>query len=248
MAITEDFQSLEPGQLIQLIEIDCSTFGVDLVLRFHAHNIPSEGWASFAADNLPSIIWQGNEYDPHPYELKGMELSSTGSQPTPTLSVGNVANYVTALCLEYDDLVKAKVTVHTTFAKYLDAANWINGNPNASPDDERRQVFYINAKSSETRAQVDFELCSPFDIQSLQLPTRQITPLCTWCMRKWYATGNGCDYVPGDTGRYFLKDGTPTDNPALDVCGGTLADCKLRFGEKEALPFGGFPGANLQGK
>jgi phage-related protein len=26
-----------------------------------------------------------------------MELSSTGSQPTPTLSVGNVGNYVTAV-------------------------------------------------------------------------------------------------------------------------------------------------------
>jgi phage-related protein len=36
-----------------------------------AYNIHSEGWVSFAADNLPSIIWQGNEYDPHPYEVTG---------------------------------------------------------------------------------------------------------------------------------------------------------------------------------
>ncbi len=255
--LSADLQQLEPGQLIQLIEVDGQDFGMDKVLRFHAHNIPAEGWASFAADNLPSIIWQGKEYDPHPYELKGFELTSTGSQPTPTLSVGNVANYVTALCIEYDDLVKAKVTIHTTLAKYLDAANWTNGNPSAQADEtcERVQVFYINAKTQENRSQVDFELCSPFDIQSLKLPSRQITPLCTWCMRGKYRGGSasdiaknrsyGCPYA-GD--RYFKKDGTPTDDPALDVCGGRLADCKLRFGDDQPLPFGGFPAANLQGK
>lgn len=245
MSFTQDIQQLEPGQLIQLLEVDGTAFGMDTILRFHAHNIASEGWASFAADNLPAIIWQGNRYDPYPYELKGLELSSTGSQPTPTLSVGNVGNYVTALCLQFDDLVQAKVKVHTTLAKYLDAANWSAGNPNASPSDERVQLFYVNAKSTETRSQVDFELCSPFDVQSLQLPSRQIMPVCTWCMRGWYRTGTGCDY---NGTRYFLKDGTPTDNPALDVCGGRLSDCKLRFGDDQPLPFGGFPAANLQGK
>jgi len=60
MSFTQDVQALEPGQLIQLIEIDGTAFGFDTVLRFHAHNIDSAGWKSFAADNLPSIIWQGN--------------------------------------------------------------------------------------------------------------------------------------------------------------------------------------------
>ncbi|WAT01524.1 phage minor tail protein L [Rouxiella chamberiensis] len=245
MNFTQDVQALEPGQLITLIEIDGAEFGLDSVLRFHAHNISLSGWKSFAADNLPSIIWQGHEYDPHPYELTGLELSSTGSQPTPTLSVGNVGNNVTALCLQYDDMVKAKVKIHTTLARYLDAANWTAGNPNASPTEERVQLFYINSKKAETRVQVDFELCSPFDVQSLQLPTRQITPVCTWCMRGWYRTGTGCDY---NGNAYFMKDGTPTDNPALDVCGGRLTDCKKRFGDTSPLPFGGFPAANLQGK
>ncbi|MGC8423253.1 phage minor tail protein L [Mixta calida] len=245
MSFTQDIQQLEPGQLIQLLEVDGTAFGMDTILRFHAYNIPTEGWKAFAAENLPSIIWQGNEYEPYPYELKGLELSSTGSQPTPTLSVGNVGNYVTSLCLQYDDLVKAKVKVHTTLAKYLDAANWTAGNASAQPTEERVQLFYVNAKTTETRSQVDFELTSPFDVQNLQLPSRQIMPVCTWCMRGWYRTGTGCDY---NGTRYFLKDGTPTDNPALDVCGGRLSDCKLRFGDDQALPFGGFPAANLQGK
>lgn len=245
MSFTQDIQSLEPGQLIQLVEIDGTAFGMEQALRFHACNIPADGWASFAADNLPSIIWQGKEYDPHPYELKGLELSSTGSQPTPTLSVGNIGNYVSALCLQYDDLVQAKVKIHTTLVRYLDAANWKDGNPDASPVDERVQLFYINEKTAETRIQVDFALCSPFDVMGLRLPTRQILPVCTWCMRGGYRSGTGCDYSGA---QYFQKDGSPTDDPAKDVCGGRLADCKLRHGPDQPLPYGGAPGANLQGK
>lgn len=245
MSFTADIQSLEPGEKVKLLEVDGTSFGMESVLRFHAHNIHSERWAAFAAENMPSIIWQGNEYEPYPYELTGLELSGSGPQPTPTLSVGNVSNYVTALCLQYDDLVKAKVRVHTTFARYLDAANWIDGNPDANPLEERVQLFLINARVSETRTQVDFELCSPFDIQNLKLPTRQITPVCTWCLRGLYRSGTGCDY---NGTKYFKKDGSPTDRPDLDVCGGRLADCKDRFGDDQPLPFGGFPAANLQGK
>ncbi len=245
MSFTQDIQQLEPGSLVQLIEVDGTDFGMDTVLRFHAYNLSTEGWKSFAADNLPSIIWQGKEYDPHPYELSGLEMSSSGSQPTPKLSVSNVGNFVAALCLQFDDMVKAKVKIHTTMAKYLDAANWTAGNASANPQEERVQLFYVNAKTAETRSVVEFELCSPFDIQSLQLPSRQITPLCTWCMRGWYRTGTGCDYAGN---RYFTKDGTPTTDPSKDVCGGRLADCKARFGDTEPLSFGGFPAANLQGK
>jgi len=245
MSFTQDIQQLEPGSLVQLIEVDGTDFGMDTVLRFHAYNLSTEGWKSFAADNLPSIIWQGKEYDPHPYELSGLEMSSSGSQPVPKLSVSNVGNFVAALCLQFDDLVKAKVKIHTTMAKYLDAANWTGGNASANPQEERVQLFYVNAKTAETRSVVEFELCSPFDIQSLQLPSRQITPVCTWCMRGWYRTGTGCDYAGN---RYFTKDGTPTTDPSKDVCGGRLADCKARCGEDQPLPFGGFPAANLQGK
>ncbi|WP_343463002.1 phage minor tail protein L [Pantoea sp.] len=245
MSFTQDVQQLEPGSLVQLIEVDGTAFGMDTVLRFHAYNLSPEGWKSFAGENLPSIIWQGNEYDPHPYELSGVEMSSTGAQPTPKLSVSNVGNFVTALCLQFDDLVKARVKIHTTMVKYLDAANWVQGNPGANPQEERVQLFYVNAKTAETRSVVEFELCSPFDIQSLQLPSRQITPVCSWCMRGWYRTGTGCDYAGT---RYFAKDGTPTNDPSKDVCGGRLADCKARFGADQPLPFGGFPAANLQGK
>lgn len=123
MSFTADIQQLEPGSVIQLIEIDGTEFGMDQVLRFHAHNIQEEGGQPSPQKICPPLSGR-KPVRSHPYELKGMELSSTGSQPTPTLSVGNVGNYVTALCLEYDDMVRAKVKIHTTLSKYLDAANW----------------------------------------------------------------------------------------------------------------------------
>ena len=244
MSITQDLQSLEGNQLIQLIEIDGTKFGLNEIFRFHAHNISSENWVSFVADDLPSIHWQGNEYLPFPYELNGIEFSSTGSQPMPELSVSNIDGKVTKLCLDYDDLVQAKVKIHTTMAKYLDSTNWKTGNPHADPLQERVQLFFINKRKTETKTAIKFELCSPFDIQNLQLPTRQITTVCTWCMRGWYRTGTGCDYAGNN---YFTKDGIPTDDPAKDECGGLLKDCKARHGNNP-LPFGGFPAANLQGK
>ena len=52
MSFTADIQQLEPGSVIQLIEIDGTEFGMDQVLRFHAHNIQEEGWAAFARHYL----------------------------------------------------------------------------------------------------------------------------------------------------------------------------------------------------
>ncbi|EMO1386999.1 phage minor tail protein L, partial [Citrobacter freundii] len=35
------------------------------------------------------------------------------------------------------------------------------------------------------------------------------------------------------------------NDPSLDECPGTLTACKLRHGEGNELPFGGFPGTSL---
>ncbi|NWD78686.1 phage minor tail protein L, partial [Pseudomonas gingeri] len=74
------------------------------------------------------------------------------------------------------------------------------------------------------------------------IPTRQLHSLCTWCIRGKYRSGDGCDYAGT---RYFNDKNNPVDDPSLDKCSGTLRGCKLRFGENELLPFGGFPGTSL---
>ncbi|HIC1888276.1 TPA: phage minor tail protein L [Citrobacter freundii] len=249
MSLNSDYQKLEPGNTIRLFDVDGTAFGVSDVLRFHAHNIahtPDEISAAGGDENkLPakSIWWQGQEYKAWPCQIEGIETSTDGSSTQPKLSVANLDSSITALCLAYDDLLQAKVTIHDTLAQYLDAKNFPGGNPSADPTQEKLKVFYIDSKSAETNEGVEFTLSSPMDLQGLMIPTRQLHSVCTWCIRGKYRTGDGCDYSGI---RYFDKFGNPVSDPSLDECSGLLSTgCKPRFGENEELPFGGFPGTSL---
>lgn len=248
MSINADYQKLEPGNAVRLFEVDGTGFGTGEVLRFHNHNIPHPEQEIIAAggdeSKLPakSIWWQGNEYSAWPCQIEEIETSTDGSSAQPKLSVANLDSSITALCLAYDDLLQAKVTIHDTLAQYLDAQNFPAGNPSADPTQEKLKVFYIDAKSAETNEVVEFTLSSPMDLQGLMIPTRQLHSLCTWCIRNKYRSGDGCDYAGT---RYFDKHNNPVDDPSLDECNGTLTACKLRFGENEPLSHGGFVGTSL---
>lgn len=187
------------------------------------------------------IYWQGNEYHAWPYEVQGLEVTGDGRAPQPTLSVGNVDSSITALCLHLNDLLQAKVSIHTTFRHYLDAANFQDGNPTADPTQERVETWYIEQKNTETPEVVSWALSSPADVAGIKIPGRQIHSLCEWCLRGEYR-GADCGYAGPPVAD---EDGNPTDDPSKDQCGGLLSDCKLRFGENNELPFGGFPGSAL---
>ncbi|MGK3370204.1 phage minor tail protein L, partial [Citrobacter youngae] len=170
MSLNSDYQKLEPGSVVRLFDVDGTAFGVSDVLRFHAHNIahtPEEIAAAGGDENkLPakSIWWQGQEYKAWPCQIEGIETSTDGSSAQPKLSVANLDSSITALCLAYDDLLQAKVTIHDTLAQYLDAKNFPGGNPSTDPTQEKLKVFYIDAKSSETNEVVEFTLSSPMDL------------------------------------------------------------------------------------
>ncbi|QLR43681.1 phage minor tail protein L [Enterobacter sp. RHBSTW-00994] len=248
MSLNADYQKLEPGNVVRLFDVDGTAFGVGDVLYFHAHNIahtPDEIAASGGDETklaAKSIWWQGREYKAWPCQIEGIETSTDGTSAQPTLSVANLDGSITALCLAYDDLLQAKVTIHDTLAQYLDVKNYEGGNPSADPTQEKLRVFYIDAKQSETNEVVAFTLSSPMDLQGLMIPTRQLHSLCTWCIRNKYRSGDGCDYAGT---RYFDKHNNAVDDPSRDECGGTLTSCKLRFGDGNELPFGGFPGTSL---
>lgn len=246
--INSDYQKLEPGNAIRLFEVDGTAFGVSDILRFHAHSIPHTEAEILAAGGdeskllAKSIWWQGEEFKAWPCQIEGIEASTSGSAAQPKLSVANLDGSITALCLHYDDLLQAKVSIHDTLAQYLDAKNFQSGNPSADPTQEKLQVYYIDSKSAETNQIIEFTLSSPMDLQGLMIPTRQLHSLCSWCIRGKYRTGDGCDYAGT---LYFDEKNNPVSDPSLDKCSGTLRGCKLRFGEHEELPFGGFPGTSL---
>ena len=248
MSLNSDYQKLEPGNAVRLFSVDGTAFGTGEVLRFHSNNVPHTEAEIVAAGGdesklaAKSIWWQGQEYKAWPCQIEGIEASTSGSSAQPKLSVANLDGSITALCLAYDDLLQAKVTIHDTLAQYLDVRNFPGGNPTADATQEKLQVWYIDAKTSETNEVVEFALSSPMDLQGLMIPTRQLHSLCTWCIRNKYRTGDGCDYAGT---RYFDKNNNPVDDPSRDECNGTLTACKLRFGEGNELSFGGFPGTSL---
>lgn len=239
--IHELIQKLEPGDKVKLVEVDCTEFGGD-VLRFHNYENPytEEELLQFqqqGAETIPPkpIVWGGEEFHCWPYKMDGIEMDGTGSTPNPTLQVSNVDGSISSLCLLLQNLFMAKVTETTTFAQYLD-----NGD---DPDIEMAftQTWYIARKSGENDNYVTFELASPADLTGQKLPRRQIYAMCHWALNGGYR-GPDCGYTGTN---YFTENGQPTDNPALDVCGGLCSDCKLRFGEENQLPFGGFIASSL---
>ena len=230
MSMESDVQKLEPGNLIRLFELDLSEYSGG-IQRFHGHM------------QSGIITWQGLEYAPIAIDVTGMEMNG-GKTVAPVLSIGNMINgqrgAVSALCLYFNDFVGAKLTVHETFAHYLDPVNFPEGNPSAS-DSEAVSIWYIEQKTSENVQQVQFELASPTSYADMLIPTRQITNRCTWCVRGEYR-GDSCGY----TGPYVDVDGNPTTDPEQDKCSGLLdSGCKPRFGADAELPFGGFPSAGL---
>lgn len=239
--ISHVIQSLEPGAKIKLIEVDCTEFLGD-ILRFHNYNVPHTeaeliAFQKAGVDEIPpkKILWQGEEYSCWPYLLTGTDFDGTGSAPTPTLEVANLDGSISSLCLVLQNLFGAAVTEHTTFEQYLD------GGSDPDPEMEFKQTWYISRKSNETRRSVSFDLSSPADLTGQRLPRRQIHSMCHWALNNGYR-GPDCGY----TGNVFFTDkGQPTDNPVLDVCGGLCSDCKLRFGQDNELPFGGFIASSL---
>jgi len=139
MSLNSDYQKLEPGNAVRLFSVDGTAFGTGEVLCFHCHNVPHTEAEIVAAGGdesklaAKSIWWQGQEYKAWPCQIEGIEASTSGSSAQPKLSVANLDGSITALCLAYDDLLQAKVTIHDTLAQYLDARNFPGGTRRQTP-------------------------------------------------------------------------------------------------------------------
>ena len=244
MSISADVQKLIVDGKITLYKLDLSNYLHNTVFYFHGHTNFSSQFGEYQVLDSSDIIWQGQVYSPIPIMTTGLEQRTDGKASTPTLQVGNYLNGVqggiTALCMQFKDLAYSKLTIINTFVKYLDAANFVDGNPSAS-NDCTTQLWYIEQKLSESSSSVSFELSNPIDFDGLRLPSRVATKYCDWALKNRYR-GEECGYLGT---AYFTDKDEPTDDPAKDVCRGHLTSCKLRFGEDNPLPHGGFPAAGM---
>ncbi|CZV82056.1 phage minor tail protein L [Enterobacter hormaechei] len=227
--IASSIQSLQPSALIEVFELDMSVTTSGGKLYFHAGtNELSE-----------PIIWQGVTYKPWPIAASGFDKNGQGKLPRPKLQVSNLDGIISAEVQSNEDLIGCKLIRRVTLARFLDAANFTEGNPTADANQHfADEMWYIDQKTFEDREIVEFELASAFDLMGVMLPNRQIVKnSCQWRYRS-----AECGY----TGPYFDKNDAPTKLASADYCTKRLSSCRARINyfANGIIAFGGFPGAN----
>jgi lambda family phage minor tail protein L len=113
VTIQQDIRSLSPTALIELFVLDATSVG-GTVTYFTSNTNPLRG----------NVVWQGQTYTPFPIDVEGFEIAGQGQLPRPKMRVSNTTGAFSALLLQFDDLLGAKVTRKRTLLKYLDAVNF----------------------------------------------------------------------------------------------------------------------------
>ena len=170
-----DVQSINPSAIIELftLKLDNSLHGATTTYYFHSGS-------NLNANN--KIKWQTVEYLRFPIQASGFAFQK-GQLPRPKLSVSNATGLISSILLSVNetttgnDLTGAKVTRIRTLAKFIDAANFADGqNPTADPTAEfPKEIYSIDRKSAENRQTVEFELAAPTDLAGVRIPKRQCT-------------------------------------------------------------------------
>jgi lambda family phage minor tail protein L len=173
---------LEPSAVIELYEL---YFDVNYEpFRFHG------GTNNISKD----IIWNGNPYHPSAIEVEGFETNIIGRLPRPKITVSNSDYVISGILRDFSDFKNGKFVRIKLFLKHLDNVNFDdNVNPFGSPNEYMyisKEKYIVSQKIMENKQLVQFELITPFDLESLQTATRAIYGrYCYWQYR-----GMGCCY------------------------------------------------------
>ena len=166
------FGSASIGQTVTDNQVTWTAQSVD-IYYFHSGS-------NLNANN--KIKWQTVDYLRFPIQASGFAFQK-GQLPRPKLVVSNATGLISSILLTVNattagnDLTGAKVTRIRTLAKFIDAANFADGqNATADPTAEfPREIYSVDRKSSENRDVVEFELAAPTDLAGVRIPKRQCT-------------------------------------------------------------------------
>lgn len=125
-SILEELYKYNPSSIVELFQLELSplqSYYASIspsisVLRFHNGYNENYGTAS------PNIEWNSAKYTGRPIQMEGVQFSSSGEIPRPTLTVANHDLAFTQLNKAYANLVGAKIRRIRTFLKFLDSANF----------------------------------------------------------------------------------------------------------------------------
>jgi lambda family phage minor tail protein L len=175
---------IEPSSIIELYELYFDVSRSLPPFRFHA-----------GTNNLTKdIIWNGNPYRASAVEVEGFEANIMSRLPRPKISVSNKDFVISNILRDYSDFRNGKFVRIKLFLKHLDDINFDNNqNPFGVADPSAyisKEKYIISQKIIENKQLIQFELITPFDLESLESATRAIYGrYCYWQYR-----GSGCNY------------------------------------------------------
>ncbi|WP_250952234.1 phage minor tail protein L [Escherichia coli] len=180
------------------------------------------------------VTWQGRQYQPYPIQGSGFELNGKGTSTRPTLTVSNLYGMVTGMAEDLQSLVGGTVVRRKVYARFLDAANFVNGNSDADPEQEVISRWRIEQCSELSAVSASFVLSTPTETDGAVFPGRiMLANTCTWTYR-----GDECGYHgPAVADEYDQ----PTSDITKDKCSKCLSGCKFR---NNVGNFGGFLSIN----
>lgn len=183
-----------PSAEITLFEVDLTPVG-ETLLRYYSQ----------VNEEIVNkhLWWQGNAYYPFPVGYTPGQYSLDKPPERPTLTLSNIGGLFGGYAASYDDLIGIEVTIFTTYVKFLDAANFPAGNPDAQNTGQAPETYRISRKLSENKRLIEFELGSPFDFNT-KFPARSVNPHT--CIAD-YRDADTCGYtgppITDANGNYF---------------------------------------------
>lgn len=167
------------------------------------------------------VTWQGRQYEPYPVQGSGFEMNGKGSSARPSLVVSNLFGLVTGLAEDLQSLVGATVVRRRVYACFLDAVNFVAGNPEADPEQEVTDRWRVEQLSELTGSQATFVLATPAETDGALFPGRiMLANTCPWDYR-----GDECGFTGGAVADEFDK---PTTDIRKDKCSKCLRGCEMR--------------------
>ncbi|OSD62185.1 phage minor tail protein L [Salmonella enterica subsp. enterica serovar Rough O:d:1,7] len=173
------------------------------------------------------VTWQGRQYEPYPIQAQDFELNGKGTSPRPNLVVSNMFGLVTGMAEDLQSTVGASVVRHQVYRKFLDAVNFVEGNPDANPEQEVVARYSVEQLSELTTSTATFVLASPVETDGSVFPGRiMLAEICTFDYR-----GEECGYNGPPVADEFDK---PTADPAKDKCSHCMKGCTMRNNVRRA--------------
>ena len=199
--LIEAVQKQDPGsELVSLFELN---FG-DTTLYFHP-GLDNESNVYFEEPTGDFII---REYQPFPIEMTGVDYSADGATNRPTLTVANVTIFFSDALggITNEDLIGETITVRQTLKTHLSDKTAFDATPphGSLPIEFPKKKFIIDRVAGENALSVSFEVSSPYDLQGVKIPGRQVIgKYCSWIYQgAANELGGGCSWPADSIARF----------------------------------------------